>query len=493
MHSISFPPLTERFSDGKNEIKPQQQQSPWNQYFKNEDLKKEIFRDLERTYPEHDFFQTAETQNSLCRALFVYARDHPECGYRQGMHELLAPMYYVVHTESTAFGAMVAEHTGDALAARAAVQEMRVILDPRFIEHDSYALFAALMNTAEEFFLQSKVPIAPTLTPAQAAAERAAQEQLTPVVARCRKIHHVLLRQKDPVLYAHLQQCHIEPQLYAMRWLRLLFGREFHLQDLLVLWDAIFAYGRSLALADYIAVAMLIYIREQLLQMDEVTAMKRLLKYPPVEDITLFITKAMELCTPGKVQSAEQLAGTPAAESQTSASAGGVQTPLSHSQKQPQQQQPQQQQHRNVFDMLAQAMASTAIKVQSKGSAPSQQQAPQQQSGMHRITLAEAEANAAELNKLRPRIAALEDERRHSCARLERVIYSLQQELTSSFAHVFSFFSCFVLTSLYICFCNRPSLAENGTIINALAELKQLHAVFSGIVDPAAEPTLAPQ
>lgn len=375
----------------------------------------------------------------------MYARDHPECGYRQGMHELLAPMYYVVHTESTAFGAMVAEHTSDALAARAAVQEMRVILDPRYIEHDSYALFAALMNNAEEFFLQSKVPIAPTLTPTQAAAERAAQEQLTPVVTRCRKIHHVLLKQKDPVLYAHLQQCHIEPQLYAMRWLRLLFGREFHLQDLLVLWDAIFAYGRSLALADYIAVAMLIYIREQLLQMDEVTAMKRLLKYPPVEDITLFITKAMELCTPGKVQSAEQLAGTPAADTSSSSPSAGAGAAAaaaapSGASHQPQQHQPQPQQHRNVFDMLAQAMASTAIKVQSKGNATQQQQQHQQQQGPRRITLAEAEANAAELAKLRPRIAALEDERRHSCARLERVIYSLQEELQKTFV-VFLFIS----------------------------------------------------
>ena len=214
----------------------------------------------------------------------MYSKDHPECGYRQGMHELLAPMYYVVHTESTAFGRMVAA-CGDASGTEgAALGEMRVILDPHFIEHDSFALFAALMNHADEFFLQTRVPVAPTQPAAAggAAGQQAAQEeQLTPVVARCRKIQHVLLKQKDPELYQHLMKCKIEPQLYAMRWLRLLFGREFHMQDLIVLWDAIFAYGRSLALADYIAVAMLIYIREQLLQMDELTAMKRLLKYPP--------------------------------------------------------------------------------------------------------------------------------------------------------------------------------------------------------------------
>lgn len=47
------------------------------------------------------------------------------------------------------------------------------------------------------------------------------------------------------------------------RWLRLLFGREFPLQDLLVLWDAIFAVGNQFELTNFIVVAMLIRIRKQ--------------------------------------------------------------------------------------------------------------------------------------------------------------------------------------------------------------------------------------
>ena len=46
------------------------------------------------------------------------------------------------------------------------------------------------------------------------------------------------------------------------RWLRLLFGREFAMQDLLVLWDAIFADGISFDLVDYIFVAMMMFLRE---------------------------------------------------------------------------------------------------------------------------------------------------------------------------------------------------------------------------------------
>lgn len=50
--------------------------------------------------------------------------------------------------------------------------------------------------------------------------------------------------------------------LPCSRWVRLLFGREFPLQDLLVVWDALFADSITLDLVDYVFVAMLLYIRD---------------------------------------------------------------------------------------------------------------------------------------------------------------------------------------------------------------------------------------
>jgi hypothetical protein len=47
------------------------------------------------------------------------------------------------------------------------------------------------------------------------------------------------------------------------RWLRLLFTREFSLPDALQLWDALFACDASLALAQWVCVAMLIRIRNE--------------------------------------------------------------------------------------------------------------------------------------------------------------------------------------------------------------------------------------
>lgn len=47
------------------------------------------------------------------------------------------------------------------------------------------------------------------------------------------------------------------------RWIRLLFGREFPFDELLMLWDKLFAEDPSLELVDMICVAMLLRIRWQ--------------------------------------------------------------------------------------------------------------------------------------------------------------------------------------------------------------------------------------
>ena len=51
--------------------------------------------------------------------------------------------------------------------------------------------------------------------------------------------------------------------LSCSRWIRLLFGREFPMEDVLVLWDALFADGPMLDLVDYIYISMLEAIRDK--------------------------------------------------------------------------------------------------------------------------------------------------------------------------------------------------------------------------------------
>lgn len=50
----------------------------------------------------------------------------------------------------------------------------------------------------------------------------------------------------------HLKSLDIVPQVFLIRWVRLLFVREFAFEDVLCLWDVIFAEDPSLELVDYI-------------------------------------------------------------------------------------------------------------------------------------------------------------------------------------------------------------------------------------------------
>ena len=47
------------------------------------------------------------------------------------------------------------------------------------------------------------------------------------------------------------------------RWIRLLFGREFPFEDVLCLWDVLFAEDPALELVDFICMAMLLRVRWQ--------------------------------------------------------------------------------------------------------------------------------------------------------------------------------------------------------------------------------------
>ena len=45
------------------------------------------------SFPDIAYFRDAEVQAELTNILYLYSDMHPDIGYRQGMHELLAPLY----------------------------------------------------------------------------------------------------------------------------------------------------------------------------------------------------------------------------------------------------------------------------------------------------------------------------------------------------------------------------------------------------------------
>ncbi|CAG0892581.1 unnamed protein product [Darwinula stevensoni] len=230
-------------------------QSLWNQYFKDGSLRSTIEQDAVRTFPEEPFFRDPKIQSILVDVLFYYARKFPHVAYRQGMHEILAPIIYVLDSDSRAFRTV-------RTSTRIDDPVMEELLDPVFVEHDSFCLFAALMEMVGDWYVtREELPLENRET--KEGRDFGCNGGKSEVVRRVNRIFRTILKSQDLDLFLHLQNLDIPPQLFGIRWLRLLFGREFPYRDLLCVWDAIFATGTSLSLVDHLFASLLIAVRQR--------------------------------------------------------------------------------------------------------------------------------------------------------------------------------------------------------------------------------------
>lgn len=139
--------------------------------------------------------------------LFIFCKLNQDVGYRQGMHELLAPMVWVVEVD-----AVVAEGKGAMSASTESDDLMHEVLDARCIEHDAFTLFALIMQSAKSFY-ELGDPDKRSNTQSLSGDE---QKGTAPIVARSKQIHEVYLGNLDPELAAHLTEIEILPQIFLM-------------------------------------------------------------------------------------------------------------------------------------------------------------------------------------------------------------------------------------------------------------------------------------
>lgn len=278
----------------------QSENSPWHQFFLDNELRQMINQDVVRTFPDVAFFKQVHIQEAMLDLLFIYSKEKPDLCYRQGMHEILAPIIFILHAEER-------DHDDPCLAP-----EVQIVMDADYLEHDAYTIFAELMEGMEQWYMSSALEVDYYKTRSQANSNRKMQHDprtqkpfesyelsgSSAISRKLEKIHHVLLRRADEVLFTHLKLLSIPAQTYGIRWIRLLFGREFPLPSVLELWDALFADGPSLGLIDYVCVAMLMHIREVLIEGDYAVCMQHLMRFPVVYEVNYLVQRALHLRNP---------------------------------------------------------------------------------------------------------------------------------------------------------------------------------------------------
>uniref|UniRef100_A0A8C7PMK7 TBC1 domain family member 5 n=1 Tax=Oncorhynchus mykiss TaxID=8022 RepID=A0A8C7PMK7_ONCMY len=268
----------------------QDEGSLWNKFFQDNELRGMIKQDVMRTFPEMRYFQEEDVRTKLTDILFCYARENEQLLYKQGMHELLAPIVFVLHCDHQAF-----QHASETAHPS---EELMSLLNPMFQEHDAYAMFSQLMETAEPWFSSFQREGKEEMLTSMPFARPQDLGPSVAIVTKVNRIQDQLVKKHDVELHMHVNRLEIAPQIYGIRWVRLLFGREFPLQDLLVVWDALFADSITLDLVDYVFVAMLLYIRDALIASNFQTCLGLLMHYPPIGDIHTLLHKALFLRDP---------------------------------------------------------------------------------------------------------------------------------------------------------------------------------------------------
>lgn len=236
--------------------------SVWHAFFtdKNE-LIFEIKKDVRRTFPHLHFFNHGTTDEdsadsdhyqAILQILFLYAKLNPGIAYVQGMNEILGPIYYTLASNP----------------------------DDRFRDHveaDAFFCFTNLMAEIRDNFCK-------TLDGSEHGV-RGTMERLG-----------AMLKEKDIKLWKVLDSQEINPQFYGFRWTTLLLSQEFVLPDVLRLWDSFFADPERFEFMLYVCCAMILEVRDILLEGDFANNLKLLQNYSSTGvDVGVLLERAKEL------------------------------------------------------------------------------------------------------------------------------------------------------------------------------------------------------
>lgn len=167
------------------------------------------------SFPDIGFFRDVDVQYQLSNILYLYSVSFPVIGYRQGMHELLAPLYYAVDYDS------VSDNISDDVED----PELRELCSRTWVAADAWALFLSIMHGVSRWYEWRENEDDQGIGKSSSLANHVQlnpdgkidlKPYVAPIVQVCNHIQDTLLRAVDPLLWKKMQAGGIEPQIYGM-------------------------------------------------------------------------------------------------------------------------------------------------------------------------------------------------------------------------------------------------------------------------------------
>jgi len=259
----------------------------WNDFLTQSEIIKMIKFDVERTNPSEKLFKEPYIKDLETTVLSIFAKNHKEISYRQGMNEILS---IIINAMYPYYGKSPNDKYTPELFdkwAKSPAENAKDIyyffLDENEFGNDVLILFENLMikyGLAKFFEDDSK------------------DKKKSPYfIKRIKHIIHKKLSVLDRAVFSHFQNQNLDYGMVFQRWFKCLFKREFPFNDTCTIWDYILAHeleknSGMLLYVDYIVLAMIEYVKNNLLSRDSNGIFETFLNYPKISQITTILNMA---------------------------------------------------------------------------------------------------------------------------------------------------------------------------------------------------------
>lgn len=256
----------------------------------------------------------------MTNILFTWCKVNSELSYKQGMNDLLGLLVFVAYCDLPDANTSISGESYEIL---------KKLINKSDLEADLYWCFDKLMDrgirdlftpvVTKQMLNRKKNDLFTWEIEKNkndlVNIDKSKELNVSPILRRSHIIHHQLLKTLEPDLYNYMENVKIEPQMYLQRWLRCMLSREFSLHDCLIIWDALLASSddeSGIELLDFMCVAMLKFVESfsmgyLVMQSDHFGILRRLFKFPPVEDVFIIISMAFRMKNPVQYRASTEI------------------------------------------------------------------------------------------------------------------------------------------------------------------------------------------
>ena len=257
------------------------------------DLLNLIKVDTDRTYQENEIFLLDIVKKKLVTVLYIYAKENPDYGYKQGMNDICGVFLYVLYKDYYLKNGFEKD---EITSIYSVIHSNNV-----YLEYDLYLAFNKFMSKGiADFFLYNTKKYKDNVLGKKTLEEKIklSYEDInkcedSELKKRCYILYYHSFKKVEPDFYNLLYK-DVYPELFLVKWYLCLFTREFKLEQVIFFWDLIIMYEfaesklvkkdkikRHFNFIDCIALSMLINCKPDIIKKEDVSEiMSSIMHYP---------------------------------------------------------------------------------------------------------------------------------------------------------------------------------------------------------------------